>query len=607
MTNETYVFGLEQVGRATGSYVPAQTAAYTSTQIGAEYQVLAQGFVNENTISGSFSPACEGGNCLIVGGGPGVTTLSIGEEDGNGEYLTRAVVDGVEFLEPPVDTFTSGGDFQFATLAIGEDSSTTVAVSAPIGQPVYIGEPSYVGQPQGQPLQTEWSLALEDPTYDVQADPAPVYFQVPEPALTYNQGSETISIPIEIVPTEQAYAPAEPIYIPAERVYAPLESSYEYGYPQQQPDPSRFTMEPIVSQPVFEPYSTGSGYEFNAPIQSAPIQSEPVYSAPLQTYGAALEPLQTVPIVEPRQKPGLYATPAPVAKTMAEPVDGRITVEYMSPRAKPPVEVYTNGSPVPYTRPESVALPATAGFGTMDSPVPGTATDGYTSVGSYDSYEATIGGQANPPQVVIPDPVIENVVPPAAPAIIYTPEASILPEVDAMAEPAESPEPVDVVEPAEITKPDAVAEPAAVDDVPEVVLEPEIAIVPEPEIKPEAEIAALPDAADEPAATSTVGFPDVTFDSLIPQIKPASIRTIAPIEVEPAIPQALEVASPSQEPLDLSTQPDFEIDLTPDFDLPLPGSTSNEIGLGRATNNEAPLLTEDDFRITTLALGEEDG
>ncbi len=615
MTTENSVFGLDPVG-----YAPAQSTTYAgaSTQIGAEYQLLAQGFLNENSISGLHSPACEGGNCLIVGGGPGVTTLSIGEEDGNGDYLTRAVVDGVEFLEPPIDTFTSGGDFQFATLAIGEDSGSVATVTPPIGQPIYSARPEfaqpefaqpeftsapqYIAQPQysaqpdfvvlpeSQPFPTDWNLALDDPGYAVQTESAPVYFQPPEPALTYSQGSEVITIPIEIVPAEQAYAPAQPIYIPEPSTFAPAEaSSYEYEYGSPAATSSRrFTMEPIVSQPAFEPASTAIGYEFSEPVQAAPV-----YSQPVQSYAPTSGAIETVPITEPRLKPGLYSTPLPVANTMIEPSDGRITVEYSSPRAKP-VEIFTNGSPVPYIRPEPASAPSVDGFGTIDAPLSGAASGDYISVGTYDSYEGSVGSDpsldSGPPAIVMPEPVIQE----TAPDIIFVPEASLPSDSDGAEQPAA------IAEPATIAEPDPVAQP-------EPVAEPEIVIAPRLDTETRPEVVAEPALPDEPTEVSNIGFPDVTFDSLIPQIKPASIRTVDPVEQQPIVPASIDATPPADEPLDLANESAFEIDLTPDFDLPLPGSTSNEIGLGRVTTNEAPLLTEDDFRITTLALGEEDG
>lgn len=539
MSNESLIFSLEPVGSA-ASQAPATT--YSDTAIGAEYQVIEQGFLNANDISGYNSPACFGGNCIVMHeAGPGVTTLSIGEEEGTGDYLARAVLDGVAFLEPPVSTFTSGGDFQFATLAIGEDAGAVVSAPPAIGQAgVLETQPvqSYAERValDAQPVQTYYErVTIETQPIVSYADPVQI-FAAPAPAPVY----------AEPIPSDD-WRDAALDFGRSTQTYAPFDAIASGRY-------EATTMQPIYTAPEVPPAATVSAYEFSEtaavePLQPAPFEpvstlSEPLRTVPLEIFmtdpvpmpaapvpmapTAGLEPIQTVPFVEPREKPGLISMPAPIAKSAVLPEgDGRVTVEYLAPRAKP--EIYINGSPVPYLRPE----PGMTASG-ITGIAPEQALSGeFISVGSYDDYlNATGGGAAAGGTVLEPlatDPVMELPVPAAEPLIIDMPDSS------------------------------SVVEPGTSE-----------------------EIALTPQVPESAVITGTVASDEAGQ--------------------APMTPASISMAEPA------SGQASGGADALGGSEAEVMTSSPDEMRLGTAAPaSDAPLLTEEDFRITTLALGEEDG
>ena len=136
MTSVTYTFNLDPVAASARQSANATSAASTS-QIGAQYQAVEAGVRSDPALAGIQAPACASGDCFVVhGDGPGVTTLSIGEEDGGtGDFLSLPMVDGVQFAEPPITSFASAGEYDVSTLAIGEEDGGIAVASSEIGAP----------------------------------------------------------------------------------------------------------------------------------------------------------------------------------------------------------------------------------------------------------------------------------------------------------------------------------------------------------------------------------------------------------------------------------------------------------------------------------------
>lgn len=122
MTGVSYTFNLGPV-----TDVPSQHTQPISGGVAESHTGIATSY--ESAVAASLRSAETGQvvpqsseNIFIVhSDGPGVTTLSIGEEDGLGDYLSLPVVDGAEFLEPPIEGFGSVAEHGVTTLAIGEE------------------------------------------------------------------------------------------------------------------------------------------------------------------------------------------------------------------------------------------------------------------------------------------------------------------------------------------------------------------------------------------------------------------------------------------------------------------------------------------------------
>jgi len=110
------------------------------------------------------------------------------------------------------------------------------------------------------------------------------------------------------------------------------------------------------------------------------------------------------------------------------------------------------------------------------------------------------------------------------------------------------------------------------------------------------------------SATTTPTYTAIEA-SAPPRIKPASFTTQGPVSLAPiqTVPIQTEIGLPVQEPVTdtsaISAQPQFGSNTGSTFvtvDGPIPSGKPEGVGA------EAPRLSDDDFRITTLALGEED-
>lgn len=167
MASVSYTFNLDLVSSAATS-TAATSSAESSAAIGASYDSAQTSVHSASSLPQVSSPACTSGDCFVIHSeGPGVTTLSIGEEDGGfGEFISLPVVDGSLFLEPPVTSFAGGAGFtdpnsatgyEVSTLAIGEEDGGLAAAPAEIGgeqsiyaagqEPVFTMQPIYDSQP----------------------------------------------------------------------------------------------------------------------------------------------------------------------------------------------------------------------------------------------------------------------------------------------------------------------------------------------------------------------------------------------------------------------------------------------------------------------------
>ena len=551
MSNVTFDFNLDPVVSAASQRTSTVTTE-SSAEIGAKFEA-AQSSVSSNGLMSVGTPTCDSGCYIVTGEGPGVTTLSIGEEDSGGsDFFALPMVDGVEFLEPPVTSFASAGDFDFfleppvtsfasasdndiTTLAIGEEDGGSIGPVAEIGNAYSSAAP----------------VANESTEIGQQFSFAPIEtmpFSEPMIAQTF----ETVSVqsglpPIETTPIIGSASFAEPELKPMTSMQPIEMASVQSGLP------------PIETTPII-----GSA-SFAEPRMKPTVSAQPVETASVQL---DLPPLEATPILgsasfaEPRMKPTVSAQPIETASTQSgsNPIETTPIVgsdSFIEPRVKP-ASIASSGSPLPDLKPS--VIPASIGVAAADvAVIPTSADEDVVSVGDYDSYLASLSGSEN--------------------------------NADAAVTGGEAVEPT-VVQAAVTYEPP----PAA----PELSLQSMIAVTPEPAVVVQetatTQVAALD--ITQPITDSVATIPQMT-DSQSPRVKPATFTspgpaTLPPIETVPIQANAIGDVS-VQQGVPLGSNAAFAT-----IDGPVPS------GKPAGLSGDSPRLSADDFRITTLALGEED-
>lgn len=219
MASVTYSFNLEPVASA-ASQRASSTAAESSDAVAAKYQAAQPSTVqSQHSMAGMQSPACDGSTCFIVhSDGPGVTTLSLGEEDGGGagEFLTLPVVDGVQFMEPPVTSFADAGQFDITTLAIGEEDGGMASAAPEIGST----------QPSFEVSDANQQFALQPmPTAKPEMTIAPQTVQTAEVQSQFASAGTTQIVEPRMKPETTAFSMAPIVYAPAATPLPPIQTT----------------------------------------------------------------------------------------------------------------------------------------------------------------------------------------------------------------------------------------------------------------------------------------------------------------------------------------------------------------------------------------------
>ena len=492
MASVSFTFNLDPVA-STAQQGAASGATESTAAIGAKYDIVqssVQSTAQSNAhLSGVASPACADGGCFVVHGeGPGVTTLSVGEEDGGTDgFITLPVVDGSLFLEPPVTDF-AGADYQVTTLAIGEEDGGAAVASSEIGGSSSAAEISAV----------EPGFTME-PIYDSQPAPLSAAPQV-------------------------AAAPAGTIQT------TPIQTT------------------PIYT-PTPKPAATGATIDS---IQTATARSP-------------LPPVQTVPITQP---------------------------------ATTQTELAGSSFPLPGVKPD-VTFASVGAEGSSVVGAGGASDTNLVSVGDYDAYLESMGKSGSSTAVagnVTPDQSSQAVYapPPLAPLEPFLSSTEVAGNVTTAqsSQAVYAPPPLAPLEP-------FVLPPVSADTV-------TITYSPPP-LAPDVVAPTRVEVVLQPVTTSpsTVSAPDTVVS---PRMKPATFTTPGPATLPPiqtvpieTVPIQTDVFVPSTSVVSPQTPVSTEIGGTfTTIDTPLPA------GKPEAANAEAPRLSDDDFRISTLALGEEE-
>lgn len=498
MSNVTFSFNLDPVVSA-ASQQAGTVSAESNAAIGAKFEAAQSASYPSHSGMGMASPACGGSSCFIVhGDGPGVTTLSVGEEDSAaGDFLTLPVVDGVQFLEPPVSSFSSAGEYDVTTLAIGEEDGGGLGPVAEIGG-------ADTGISQG---------VVE----------------------TGEIGQQFSFAPIETMPI---------------------------------PKP--------MAAPAIQPVETAFAQSNLPPIETTPIISSTSY-------------------IEPRPKPtsiASYSAPFPELKPSTVPAS--VYVE-TAPIASSPVAVASTPLPIASSAPAvTPALAPIAAAPAAATPVTAASTaDGqnYVSVGDYDSYIASLGGgeSGSIASTTVGGPLEASE--PAQAAVIYAPPPAA-PETPTRVtvtyqSPPPAPESVATVQSPTIDlAPDASAVSA------EPVAEP-VYVIQETATTGGATVEGA-----QPITGNAITSPQ-SIDTISPRIKPATFTSPGPAALPPIETVPIESsgigAMPVQQGVPLGADTTFAT-----IDGPVPSGKPESIA------GDAPRLSADDLRITTLALGEED-
>ena len=503
MASVSFTFNLDPVASTATRSSTTSAATESSAAIGAKYDSVQTNVQGASHLSGLNSPACVSGDCFLVhGDGPGVTTLSVGEEDGGmGDYITLPVVDGSLFLEPPIGGVAADATYDVTTLAIGEEDGGIAAAPPEIGGSEAIISSGSIGA--GSIDQTGAGQLAAAPLGAIQTTPI-----------------------VQSAP---------------------------------------------IASPVPKPTSLGAS------------------AGPVHTASSPLPPIQTVPITEPRAKP---------------------------------TELAGASFPLPELKPEGVF----ASTGTSGSAIAGAesgAGANSISVGDYDAYIASLGGNTSGTAVAGNASASSSQ---AAASAIYVPPPlaplegfDLSPISSNTASVIYSPPPLPPIEPFNLP-------PVGADEVTVSYRPPPLAPIEAFDFtsttgtqSAEAVYSAPPPAPIfgsigpvETAPLAVTSNPTPAIGALetsaAPRIKPASFTTegsttLAPIQT---VPIQIETSLPAQAPLG-QTSTTFSSGAV--FDIS-PGSSAfvvdGPIPSGKPDGVEAPRLSDDDFRISTLALGEEE-
>lgn len=335
-----------------------------NSNVAAAFEQAQAASVRSSEISGQVSPACDGGRCIVMhGDGPGVTTLSVGEEGGAGDFLTLPVVDGVAFLEPPATSFAASGEAgpARASIAIGE--------TAP---------PGNLAQGNGHEV-TTLAIGEEDGGYASAETPSigsgahsPYEMQPHGVIETTSVGGASAPAPV----VAEGYGTMEPIY-------SPLDARFQGSGTQ-----TAFSAEPAVVPTT--PIESGPAAPREKPVSIATAGAPVPDAKPGAEIAAPIAASTTTPM--PNAKPDIGPS-APTATVEAVPI----------PAEKPAAEPIA-ATAVPEASGEVVAasetrtsLPFEGGLSIADilqeaKQSGGTKVEGGTiSVGDYDAYMAAEG------------------------------------------------------------------------------------------------------------------------------------------------------------------------------------------------------------------------
>ena len=352
MASVTYSFNLEPVVSAASQRTSA-VSAESSAAVAAKFQAAQPAAVHSApSMSGVQSPACDGSTCFIVHGeGPGVTTLSIGEEDGGaaGDFLALPVVDGVQFMEPPVTSFADAGEFDITTLAIGEEDGGVASAAPEIGG----------AQPHTPEIATGGQFALQ-----------PMPMAKPEMAVS-SQSVQFAEVqgalgPIETTPiVEPRMKPEVPsgTFMAAAPAAATLPPVQTTPIMQPRAKPADFTFASAAPVPEMKPESTMSAAAVKAEVAesatgAAPAGGNFVSVGDYDSYIASLGGGSSAPATTDAAS-GSSASEA-VAAVEAPATPSSVTVTYVPP---PPAPSESGAT-------ETVEAPQTATTETADPVMP---------------------------------------------------------------------------------------------------------------------------------------------------------------------------------------------------------------------------------------------
>jgi len=414
----SFTFNLDPV-TTTAKQGAAPATTESNAAIGAKFDNVQSSVQGNSHLSGLNSPACVGGDCFVVHGeGPGVTTLSLGEEDGGaGDYITLPVVDGSLFLEPPVTDFAGGASYDVTTLAIGEEDGGAAVGSSEIGGPSTVAqsnpaapgfamEPIYDSNPA--PLNATAQVAAA-PAGSIQTTPiqtTPILTPIPKPAST--------GATIESIQTATARSPLPPIQtVPiTQPVAKPTElAGNAFPLPGIKPDVTFASVGTGGSSVTAAGGASDANFvsvgDYDAYLQSMgkgdPSTVVAGYSAPAQSSQAIYVPPPLAPL-EPFNLPPVgadtvtitYSPPPPApdaaAPTRVEMVFQPVTkptpaigaIEtVVSPRMKP--ATFTTPGPATLAPIQTVPIQTEIGLSPVVSPLPPVGTQIGGSFATVDS------------------------------------------------------------------------------------------------------------------------------------------------------------------------------------------------------------------------------
>lgn len=331
MASVSYSFNLDAVS-------PAQKQAATSATtesnaaIGAKFDAAQSHFEGASHLSGTSGPACIDGGCFVVHGeGPGVTTLSVGEEDGGvGDYITLPVLDGALFLEPPISDFAGGSgisdpvastaEYDVTTLAIGEEDGGFAAAPAEIG-----GSNTVIGT---ESVERRFTM---EPIYDSAPTLAPGVSEVASAPIGV---IETTPIVTPIAKPEFAGATIESVQLATANSPLPPIQTVPIVEPRAKPlelAGSSFPLPEIKPEGIFAAASPAAGTSVAGVDTAASTQYVSVgdYDSYLASLGGSETSVAsagessgspiTVEVAKPDNVYAIYSSPPPAPEAVAQP------------------------------------------------------------------------------------------------------------------------------------------------------------------------------------------------------------------------------------------------------------------------------------------------